>query len=47
MAKSISKRSSVKYSIAKPLGKPPHGDKYLGLEPAIHFYLIEDGNKTE
>ena len=30
-----------------PLGEPPPRDKSLGFEPAIRFYLIEDGGKTE
>ena len=47
MARSISKRNPAKASTAKPSGKPPPGDKSLGLEPAIHFYLIEDSDKTE
>ena len=29
------------------MGKPTTGDKSLGLEPAIIFYGIEDGGKTE
>ena len=47
MAKSISKKSSFKASSAKPLGKPPPGDKTCGIEPAIRFYEIEDGDETE
>ena len=47
MAKSISKKSSVKASAAKPLGKPPTGDKTFGIEPAIRFYGIEDGDNNE
>ena len=47
MAKTISKKISVKASAAKPLGKPPPRDKTLGLEPAICFYAIEDGDDTE
>ena len=39
--------NSSKYSTAKPSGKPQPGVKPLGLEPAIHFYEIEDGDKTE
>ena len=31
MAKTISKKISVKASAAKPLGEPPPGDKPLGL----------------
>ena len=47
MAKTISRKISVKASAAKPLGKPPPGDKTPGLEPAIRFYELEDGDKTE
>ena len=47
MKSTISKKISVKYSKAKPLGKPPFGDKTLGLEPAIRFYAIEDGDETK
>ena len=47
MEKSISKRNSVKASTAKPSGKPPPGEKTLGIEPAIRFYEIEDGGNTE
>ena len=46
MGKTTDKKSSVKASSAKPLGKPPHGDKNLGLEPAIRFYMLEDGDET-
>ena len=46
MARSISKRNQAKASSAKPSDKPPPGDKTLGLEPDIHFYLIQDGDKT-
>ena len=47
MADTISKKISVHASAAKPLVKPPPGDKTLGLEPAIRFYSIEDGDETE
>ena len=47
MAKTISKKISVKASTAKPLGKPPPGDKTCGIEPDIRFYEIEDGDETE
>ena len=47
MANNTSKKISVKASAAKPLVKPPPGDKTFGLDPAIHFYAIEDGDKTE
>ena len=29
------------------MGKPLPGDKTLGLEPAICFYVLEDGDETE
>ena len=47
MAKTISKKISVKASSSKTLGKPLPGDKTLGIEPAICLYAIEDGDKTE
>ena len=47
MAKSISKKRSVKASTAKPLGKPPPGDKTCGVDPAIRFYEIEYVDETE
>ena len=47
MAKTISKKISVKASAAKPLGKPPTGDKTLRIDPAILFYAIEGSDKTE
>ena len=47
MTKTISRKSSLKASAAKPLGKPPPRDEIIGLEPDIRFYLIEDGDKTE
>ena len=46
MGKTTDKKISVKASAAKPLGKPPHGDKNLGLEPEIRFYMLEDGDET-
>ena len=45
--KTISKKSSVKASLAKPLYKPPYGDKTFGIEPEIWFYAIEDSHETE
>ena len=42
----ISKKISVKASVAKPLVKPPPGDKSLGLGTAIRFYDIEDRDET-
>ena len=47
MAKTISNKISVKASSAKPLGKPPTGVKNLGIDPAICFYAVEDGDETE
>ena len=47
MAKTISKKISVKASEAKPLRNPPPVDKNFGIEPAIRFYAIEDGDETE
>ena len=47
MSKTISKKSAVKASSSKPLGKPLPGDKNLGIETAIRFYAIEDGDETE
>ena len=44
---SISKRNPAKASTAKPSGKPPPGDKSFGIEPAIRFYDIEDGDENE
>ena len=37
----------LKDSTDKPHGKPLPWDKILGIETAIHFYLIEDSDKTE
>ena len=45
--KTISKKSSVKYSAAKPLGKPLPGYKTLGLDPNTRFYSIEHVDETE
>ena len=47
MEKPISNKSSVKDSTSKPSGKPPPGDKNCGIDTAIHFYEIEDGDETE
>ena len=47
MAKTISKKSSVKASSDKPSGKPPPRDKILGLDPEIRFYDIEDGDEIK
>ena len=47
MERSISKRKSVKASTAKPSVKPLSADKALYIDPAFHFYLIEDDDKTK
>ena len=47
MARSISKKISVKASTSNTSGKPPPGDAYFGIEPAIQFYEIEDGDNDE
>ena len=47
IAKTISKKRSAKASASKPFGKPPPGDKTLGIDPEIRFYAIEDGYETE
>ena len=47
MEKTISKKSSVKASATNPSGKPPPGDKTIGLDPEIRFYAIEDSDDTE
>ena len=46
MAKTISKKISVKDSAANSLGKPPTRDKTLGVEPEILFYELEDVDET-
>ena len=46
MENPISKKRSVKASTAKPLGKPPPGDKTCGLETDICSYEIEDVDET-
>ena len=46
-AESTSKINQAKASTAKPSGKLPYGDKYLGLDLAIRFDLIEESDKTE
>ena len=47
MAKTISKKLSLMASASKPSGKPPTGDKTLGLEKETCFQYIEDGDETE
>ena len=47
MAKTISSKSSVKASAAKPVVKPQSWDKNPNIETAIGLYKLEDGDKTE
>ena len=47
MAKTISKKISVKASSSNPLGKPLPGDKTFGIEIEIRLYDIEDCDETE
>ena len=47
MARSISKRNSENESTSNLLGKPPPGDKSLGIKTAILFYETEDDDNTE
>ena len=47
MENTTSKKISVKASTAKPSGKPPPGDKTLGLDKDIRFYTIEYGDNIE
>ena len=47
MESSISKRSTVKASTAKPLGNPPPRDISFGPETAIRFYVTEDDDKNK
>ena len=47
MAKTISKKRSIKASSDKPSSKPLSGDKTLCIDPSICFYAIEDGYDTE
>ena len=46
MAKTISKKISVKTSSDNPLVKPPPRDKTLGIEPAIRLYNLKEGDDT-
>ena len=46
MARAISLKTA-KSSTVKPNGKLTPEDKTLGLEPAIPFYEIEEGDSTE
>ena len=47
MAKTIIRKCSVNDSADNPLGKTPLGDKTPGIDPAIFFYELEDGDKIE
>ena len=47
MGKTTSKKGSVNASASNTLGKPPTGDKILGIDPEIRFYAIEDMYETE
>ena len=47
MARAISTKNWEKASTAKTLSKPLPGDTYLGLEPAISFYEIEENDNNE
>ena len=47
MAKTISKKISVKDSAANHSGNTPPGDKTFWVEPLICFYATEDGHETE
>ena len=47
IVKPISKKISVKASTAKPLVKPPPGDKTFGIVSDIRLYEIEDGDDTD
>ena len=47
MARTVSmKIKTVKASTSKPNDKPLTRDKFLGFEPDIRSYKIEDGDKT-
>ena len=47
MAKTISRKCSVKDSADKPLVKTPLGDKTPGIDPEICFHELEEGDKNE
>ena len=47
MAKTISKKISVKVSADKPSGNTLPRDKIFEIDPDIRFYSIEDGDVTE
>ena len=46
MAKTVSLKP-VKSSTAKTNGKHPTRDKTIGLDPTIHFYEIENSDRTK
>ena len=47
MENTIIRKSSVKALASKPSIKPLPRDETLGLEPAIRFCELEDGDDTE
>ena len=47
MTRTVSKINAVKVSTDKPSDKPLLGDISFGIDPAIRFYGLEDGDKTE
>ena len=47
MSKIINRKISVKTSAYNPLGRPPPGNKTLGIEPVVLFHAIEDSENTE
>ena len=48
MENTISQKKNMKASAANTIaGKPPPGDKTLGIEPAIRLYKIDDCDNTE
>ena len=47
MVMTISKINSVKTSIENRRENPCLGDKSLGIDPAIRFYELEDGDNNE
>ena len=47
LSNTICKKSYVKASTHKILGKSLPGDKTCGIDPDIHLYGIEDGDETE
>ena len=47
MVKTSGKKILVKATAANPSGKPPSGDKTLGIESVIRFYSLEDVDETK